>query len=67
MALDIDTHRPAENWSDLQATFHRFDHERFKWLASYLRQDGRPGIADLAERWAEEHLRVARQLSRGRR
>jgi hypothetical protein len=66
MAFDLDTPRPAEKWSDLQATFHRFDHERFKWLAAYLRDAGRDGPAALAEKWADEHLRVARQLARGR-
>jgi hypothetical protein len=66
MPLDLDPHRPATKWADLQSTFHRFDHERFKWLAAYLRDSGRHGPADLAEKWADEHLRVARQLEKGR-
>jgi hypothetical protein len=66
MANDLDTHRPAEKWSDLQATFHRFDFERFRYLAAYLREGGKHDIAELADKWAAEHLQVARQLARGR-
>ena len=47
-------------------TFHHFDAHRFTWLAHYLREAGRPVIAESAERWAEEHRRIAADLMRRR-
>ena len=58
--------RPAKAYADLNATFHHFDSQRFTWLAHYLREAGRHAIADAAERWAEEHKRIAANLMRGR-
>lgn len=58
--------RPAKAYADLNATFHHFDAHRFRWLAHYLREAGRPAIAESAERWAEEHKRIAADLMRNR-
>lgn len=54
--------RAASNIGDLAATFHRFDHRRFSWLAQMARDAGRPEVAKLAEGWAEEHRLVAELL-----
>jgi len=58
--------RPARTYEDLQATFHHFDSERFRYLADHLRKSGRNHIAELADKWSDEHRQVARNLMRGR-
>jgi hypothetical protein len=58
--------RPAADWSDLTATFHHFDSERFRWLAAKLREAGMQSTADLAMKWSDEHRTVALNLRRGR-
>jgi hypothetical protein len=44
------------------ADSHDFDAHRFKWLASKLHRARMEDAAKLAERWAEHHVQVARQL-----
>ena len=58
--------RPATTWEDLNATFHHFDSERFRYLAAKLRDAGLKSTAELAEKWSDEHRTVALNLRRGR-
>lgn len=55
--------RAASAVGDLAQTFHRFDGERFRWLAEQLRDAGRPEAAKLADCWMREHLDTARKLA----
>lgn len=54
--------RVAQTVGDLAQTFHRFDGERFRWLAEQLRDAGRPEAAKLADGWMREHLETAAKL-----
>lgn len=47
---------------DLAQTFHRFDAERFHWLAQQLLEADRPEAAKLAFGWMREHLETAEKL-----
>lgn len=44
------------------ADSHEFDAHRFKYLAEHLHRARMADIAKLAERWADHHTQVARQL-----
>ena len=44
------------------AESHDFDSKRLSYLADKLDRAGQHQVARLAERWADHHFRVARQL-----
>lgn len=46
------------------ADSHEFDAHRFAYLAEHLKRARMAEIAKLAERWADHHVQVARQLRR---
>jgi hypothetical protein len=48
---------------DLTCAFHKFDANRFAWLAEQLLDAGRPEAARLASEWMREHLETARKLA----
>jgi hypothetical protein len=48
---------------DLTCAFHKFDANRFEWLARELEDAGRPEHARLARAWMQEHRDTADRIA----
>jgi hypothetical protein len=63
LAMERINVRARAHSPDLTCAFHKFDANRFEWLARELEDAGRPEHARLARAWMQEHRDTADRIA----